>query len=139
MLIAPLLVAPSCSAKPNGRLVNSNLCRPSTASIGRRVQPPSLLGGIAQNSFQGGVEIAPHLRHALIAILAKERRRLIIFKNSPALFAIGFDLLYAFIIVRLDRRELVWINVTTNPTAEWIARQITEAFPWDDVGGESKS
>jgi len=44
---------------------------------------------------------------------------------------IGFDLLYAFIIVRLDRRELVWINVTTNPTAEWIARQISEAFPWN--------
>jgi hypothetical protein len=33
-------------------------------------------------------------------------------------------------IIRLDRRDLVWINVTTNPTAEWIARQITEAFPW---------
>ena len=31
---------------------------------------------------------------------------------------IGFDLLYTFIIVRLDRRDLVWINVTTNPTAE---------------------
>jgi transposase InsO family protein len=44
---------------------------------------------------------------------------------------IGFDLLYAFIIVRLDRRDLVWINVTRNPTAEWVARQITEAFPWD--------
>ena len=44
---------------------------------------------------------------------------------------IGFDLLYAFIIVRLDRREFVWINVTANPTAEWIARQITQAFPWD--------
>ena len=40
---------------------------------------------------------------------------------------------YAFVIVRLDRRDLVWINVTTNPTAEWIARQITEAFPWDDA------
>jgi hypothetical protein len=25
----------------------------------------------------------------------------------------------------------VWIGVTTNPTAEWVARQITEAFPWD--------
>ena len=36
-------------------------------------------------------------------------------------------------IVRLDRRDMVWINVTTNPTAEWIARQITEAFPWDDA------
>ena len=46
---------------------------------------------------------------------------------------IGFDLLYAFIIVRLDRRELVWINVTANPTAEWIARQITQAFPWDET------
>jgi transposase InsO family protein len=45
---------------------------------------------------------------------------------------IGFDLLYAFIIVRLDRRNLVWINVTEDPTAEWIARQITEAFPWNE-------
>jgi transposase InsO family protein len=46
---------------------------------------------------------------------------------------IGFNLLYAFIIVRLQRRELIWINVTTNPTAEWAARQITEAFPWDQA------
>jgi hypothetical protein len=46
---------------------------------------------------------------------------------------IGFELLYAIIIVRLNRRELVWINVTTRPTAEWIARQITEAFPWDEA------
>jgi hypothetical protein len=43
---------------------------------------------------------------------------------------IGFDLLYGLVIVRLARRDLVWINVTSNPTAEWIARQITEAFPW---------
>jgi transposase InsO family protein len=46
---------------------------------------------------------------------------------------IGFDLLYAFVIVRLDRRKLVWINVTATPTAEWIARQITEAFPWEEA------
>jgi transposase InsO family protein len=46
---------------------------------------------------------------------------------------IGFDLLYTFVIVRLDRRDLVWINVTTNPTAEWIARQLTEAFPWNEA------
>jgi transposase InsO family protein len=46
---------------------------------------------------------------------------------------IGFDLLYAFIIVRLARRDLVWINVTRHPTAEWIARQITEAFPWNEA------
>src|ERR1700752_3642508 len=48
---------------------------------------------------------------------------------------IGFDLLFVFVIVRLDRRDLVWINVTVNPTAEWVARQITEAFPWDGAHG----
>src|SRR6201982_3260693 len=48
---------------------------------------------------------------------------------------IGFDLLYAFVIVRIDRRDLVWVNVTKNPTAEWVARQITEAFPWDGAPG----
>ena len=46
---------------------------------------------------------------------------------------IGFKLLYGFVIIRLDRRDLVWIGVTTNPTAEWVARQITEAFPWDEA------
>jgi transposase InsO family protein len=46
---------------------------------------------------------------------------------------VGFDLLYAFVIVRLGRRDLVWINVTANPTVEWVARQITEAFPWDEA------
>jgi transposase InsO family protein len=46
---------------------------------------------------------------------------------------IDCDLLYALVIVRLDRRDLVWINVTANLTAEWVARQITEAFPWDEA------
>ena len=48
---------------------------------------------------------------------------------------LAFDLLYAFIIVRLDRWDLARINVTTNPTAEWVARQLTEAFPWDGAPG----
>ena len=46
---------------------------------------------------------------------------------------LAFRLLYGFIIVRLDRRELVWIAVTRTPTADWIARQLTEAFPWDSA------
>src|SRR4030081_3053781 len=33
--------------------------------------------------------------------------------------------------LRIDRRDLVWINVTTNPTAGGVARQIPGAFPWD--------
>jgi hypothetical protein len=46
---------------------------------------------------------------------------------------IGFDLLYVLVIIRLERRKLVWINVTRHSTAEWIARQVTEAFPWDEA------
>jgi hypothetical protein len=46
---------------------------------------------------------------------------------------IGFKLLCAFVILRLDRRDLVWINVAAHPTAEWGARQMTEAFPWNEA------
>src|SRR5258708_5003116 len=45
----------------------------------------------------------------------------------------GLKLLYGLVILRLERRRLVWTGVTANPTAEWIARQITEAFPWDEA------
>ena len=42
-----------------------------------------------------------------------------------------FNLLFGLVILRHDRRRLVHIGVTANPTADWIARQIFEAFPWD--------
>ena len=45
---------------------------------------------------------------------------------------IGFDLFYVLVIIRLERRKLVWI-ITRHPTAEWIARQVTEAFPWAEA------
>jgi transposase InsO family protein len=46
---------------------------------------------------------------------------------------IGLRLLYALVILRLERRLLLLVNVTANPTAEWVAQQITEAFPWDQA------
>ena len=46
---------------------------------------------------------------------------------------ISFGLLYGLVIVGLARRRLVWVNVTANPTAEWVARQLTEAFPWREA------
>jgi transposase InsO family protein len=62
--------------------------------------------------------------------------RAALFRSGRPGFAIQVEVaawLYAFVIVRLDRRDLVWTNVTANPTAEWVARQITEAFPWDEA------
>ena len=41
-----------------------------------------------------------------------------------------FDLLFAFLVLGHGRRKLLWFEVTRHPTAEWLARQITEAFPW---------
>jgi hypothetical protein len=46
---------------------------------------------------------------------------------------IAFQQLFAFLVLRYERRQLLWIAVTRNPTAEWLARQITEAFPWDSA------
>ena len=43
---------------------------------------------------------------------------------------VTFERLFAFLVVGHDRRQLLWIEVTNHPTAEWLARQITEAFPW---------
>jgi hypothetical protein len=44
---------------------------------------------------------------------------------------IAFQILYCLVIVRHGRRLWVSFGVTANPTAEWISRQVTEAFPWD--------
>jgi len=46
---------------------------------------------------------------------------------------VGFKLLFVLVILRRQRRRLISLTVTTNPTAEWIARQITDAFPWNEA------
>jgi transposase InsO family protein len=46
---------------------------------------------------------------------------------------ISFNLLYGLVILRHARRQLVTISITSNPTAEWIAGQVTDAFPWDEA------
>jgi transposase InsO family protein len=46
---------------------------------------------------------------------------------------VGFRLLFVLIILRHERRRLISLSVTDHPTAEWIAHQITDAFPWDEA------
>jgi transposase InsO family protein len=46
---------------------------------------------------------------------------------------VGFKLLFVLVILRHQRRRLISLTVTTNPTAEWIAHQITDAFPWNEA------
>jgi hypothetical protein len=44
---------------------------------------------------------------------------------------IAFRQLFAFLVLGHRRRQLLRFAVTQNPTAEWLARQVTEAFPWE--------
>jgi putative transposase len=46
---------------------------------------------------------------------------------------ITFRLLFVFVILSHDRRRPVHFAVTANPKAEWTARQLLEAFPWDSA------
>ena len=40
-----------------------------------------------------------------------------------------FRILFCFIVLRHDRRVVVHFNVTANPTGQWTAQQVVEAFP----------
>ena len=42
-----------------------------------------------------------------------------------------FQVLFCFLLLSHDRRRVLHFNVTDHPTAEWTARQIVEAFPWE--------
>ncbi len=46
---------------------------------------------------------------------------------------VSFKLLYCLVILDHSRRRILWTGVTFHPTSEWLARQITEAFPWESA------
>ena len=44
-----------------------------------------------------------------------------------------FRMLFVFVILSHDHRRPVHFAVTEHPTADWVARQLLEAFPWDSA------
>jgi hypothetical protein len=46
---------------------------------------------------------------------------------------ISFRLLYGLLILQHNRRKLLWLAVTAHPSAEWLARQLTEAYGWQQA------
>jgi len=46
-----------------------------------------------------------------------------------------FERLFAFLVIGHGRRQLLWFAVTRHPTADWLAQQVVEAFPWDTAPG----
>jgi putative transposase len=53
--------------------------------------------------------------------------------TSSSVPTLTFRLLFVFVVLRHDRRELLHVNVTEHPTASWTARQLIEAFPDDSA------
>jgi hypothetical protein len=45
----------------------------------------------------------------------------------------SFRVLYVLVVLRHDRRRIAHVHVTAHATAEWTARQVVEAFPWDEA------
>jgi transposase InsO family protein len=46
---------------------------------------------------------------------------------------IRFRVLYVFLVLQHCRRRVVHFNITTNPTAQWAAQQIVQAFPYEEA------
>jgi transposase InsO family protein len=46
---------------------------------------------------------------------------------------ISFRLLYGLLIMGHGRRQILWFGVTSHPTAEWIANQLTQACGWEQA------
>jgi hypothetical protein len=46
---------------------------------------------------------------------------------------ISFRLLYGLLIMGHGRRQILWFGVTSQPTAEWMANQLTEACGWEQA------
>jgi len=44
-----------------------------------------------------------------------------------------FRVLYVLVVLSIERRRVVLVNVTANPSAAWTAQQIVEAFPYDSA------
>ena len=44
---------------------------------------------------------------------------------------VTFRVLFVFVVLANDRRQILHVNVTGHPTAAWTAQQMRNAFPWD--------
>jgi hypothetical protein len=87
-----------------------------TAAI-KSLSSPAMRPMAAMASSLSGDRHRAETRFDSSGIRQVETRRVI-----EAAKTLGFHLLYALLIVRLALRELVWVNVTAHPTADWIAR-----------------
>jgi hypothetical protein len=89
---------------------------------------------LPRNAARGGYNGCPAIRSStpgerIAAAPSKNHARDIVAVDMFVVPTIRLQVLYIFIILGLERRRLIFANVTTNPTAEWLAQQLVNAFP----------
>ena len=104
---------PSLGSSPHSRRIAEDWNR-GVASHGRQVHGPASEAAL------------PNL-----ANLSQKSRQGLGFCRLLRFPTITFQLLFVFVILDHDRRRPIHFAVTSNPTAEWTARQLLQAFPWD--------
>ena len=55
------------------------------------------------------------------------------FTHGALIATIDFKVLFVLVVLLHHRRKVVYSNVTENPTVQWTAQQIVEAFPWNSA------
>ena len=45
--------------------------------------------------------------------------------------AVRFQILYVLLVLAHDRRRILHFDVAAHPAAEWTAKRLGDAFPWD--------
>ena len=109
--------------RQNHRTIDSDVCNPArTGNVRRRpFQVSTVSKYMARPSRPPSQSWNTFLRNHAEAIAAID---------MCVVPTLTFDRLFAFLVLGHDRRQLLWFEMTRHPTAEWLARQITEAFPW---------
>ena len=123
------------------RTFGTNTCRPRSArqrstarTVGRATDPRRAFeagdrGGSNHGRAVHGSGSSPAF--AVLEYVPPKPRRGYCFNRFFVIPTATFRLLFGLVILRHDRRYLFHLAVISNPTADWLARQISEAVPWD--------
>jgi hypothetical protein len=102
-------------------------CWKSRRHGGRSTVPPETRQLVREMSIANPLWGAPRIHGELLKI------GIDIGQTSVVVPTILFRLLYGLLIMGHGRRQVLWFGVTSHPTAEWIANQLTEACGWEQV------
>lgn len=89
--------------------------------------------GVSERTVSRWVQRAPRNPEKIARWKAflKNHRRVIAAMDFFTVHTVTFGILYCFFLIGHDRRRILHLNVTRNPTSPWVVQQLREAFPFE--------